>query len=153
MAASKWQIYNSAKKYLLTGVIDLDSGAVRMKLLAGTKAAAVSNYARSLMGSLTHLTTNLSQAIMTVSGYVVASVGSAKQIMFDSTAVIFKATGGNVTSIQYAVIGLSGASAGANKAIGWCKLSSAAFQLSDGNTLTITPNASGYFTLTGGTTA
>lgn len=154
MAASKWQIYNSAKKKLLTGLIDLDSGAVRMKLLSGAKSAAVSNYARILMGSLTHMTTNLSAALMTVSGYVVGSVGSAKQIMFDSTAVIFKATGGAVAaSIQYAVIGVSGASAGSSYAIGWCKLSTAVFGLSDGNTLTITPSATGYFTLTGGTTA
>lgn len=147
MAASKWQIYKTAKKYMITGDIDLDATYVRMKILAGTKAAAVSNYARSTFASLTHLTTNLSQAIMTVSGYAITSL-NASQFMFDSTSVIFKATGGNVTSIQYAVIGISN-----GKAIGWCKLSSAAFQLSDGNTLTITPNANGYFTLGGGVTA
>ena len=152
MAASKWQIYKLAKSRMITGLIDLDSGSVRMKLLAGTKAAAVSNYARGLAGSLTHLTTNLSAATLTVSGYAITSL-NASQFMFDSTAVIFKATGGNVTSIQYAVIYTSGASAGASFAIGWCKLSSAAFQLSDGNTLTVTPNASGYFTLGGGVTA
>jgi uncharacterized membrane protein YuzA (DUF378 family) len=148
MAASKWQVYKTAKKYLITGDIDLDAGFVRMKICKGTKAAAVSNYARSTFASLTHIATaGISQAIMTVSGYAITSL-NASQFMFDSTAVIFKATGSTLTSIQYAVIGISN-----GKAIAWCKLSSAAFSLSDGNTLTITPNASGYFTLGGGVTA
>lgn len=148
MAASKWQVYKTAKKYLITGDIDLDAGTVRMKIIKGTKAATVSNYARSTFASLTHIATaGISQAIMTVSGYAITSL-NASQFMFDSTAVIFKATGSNLTSIQYAVIGISN-----GKAIAWCKLSTAAFQLSDGNTLTITPNASGYFTLGGGVTA
>lgn len=148
MAASKWQIYKSAKKYIMSGDIDLDAGTVRMKIVKGTKAAAVSNYARSTFASLTHIASaGISQAIMTVSGAALTSL-NASQFMFDSTAVIFKATGSNLTSIQYAVIGISG-----GKALAWCKLSTAAFQLSDGNTLTITPNASGYFTLGGGVTA
>lgn len=147
MAASAWRVYNEAKKYLLTGDIDLNTSVVRVKLLAGTKAAAVSDYTRSTFASLTHLTTNLSGAVQSLGGLVVTAGASAKEIKFDSTAMVFKATGGNVTSIQYAVIGVSG-----GKALAWCKLSTAAFSLTDGNTLTITPNASGIFTLTGGTT-
>ena len=147
MAASAWRVYNEAKKYLLTGDIDLNTSVVRIKLLAGTKSAAVSNYTRSTFASLTHLTTNLSGAVQSLAGLVVTAGASAKEIKFDATATVFKATGGNVTSIQYAVIGVSG-----GKALAWCKLSTAAFSLTDGNTLTITPNASGIFTLTGGTT-
>jgi hypothetical protein len=148
MAASKWQIYNEAKKYLLKADLDLDSTAVRVKLLSGAKAATVSDYTRSTFASLTHITTNLKTAIKSLPGLIVTAGASAKAIKFDSTAFIFSASGGTVTSIQYAVIGISN-----GKCLAWCKLSSAVFSLSAGNTLTITPNASGIFTLTGGVTA
>lgn len=146
MAASAWRVYNEAKKYLLTGVIDLDTDAVRIKLCAGTKSAAVSNYTRSTFASLTHITTNLkSPAVKTPGSIVVTASGS--QCEFRSAAVVFTASGGTVTSIQYAVIGIS-----ASQAIAWCKLSTAVFSLTSGNTLTITPAGNGYFALTGGTT-
>lgn len=147
MAASKWQIYNEAKKYLLTADLDLNSTAVRVKLLAGTKSAAVSNYTRSTFASLTHITTNLKTAVKSLPGILVTAGASAKEIKFDSTAMLFSASGGTVTSIQYAVIGISG-----GKALAWSKLSSAVFSLTAGNVLTITPNASGLFTVTGGVT-
>ena len=148
MAASKWQVYNEAKKWLLTGQIDLDTSAMRIKLCAASKSAAVSNYTRSTFASLTAISTNLKgTALRTIAGIVVGSVGSAKQYMFDATANVFTASGGNF-SVQYAVIGVS-----AGKCLAWCKLSSAAIAVTSGNTLTITPSATGFFTLTGGTTA
>jgi hypothetical protein len=147
MAASAWRIYNEGKKYLLTADLDLNGAAVRVKLLAGTKSAAVSNYTRSTFASLTHITTNLGNAILSLPSILVTAGASAKEIKFDSTAFIFSASGGTVTSIQYAVIGISG-----GKALAWCKLTTSVFSLSSGNTLTITPHASGIFTLTGGTT-
>ena len=147
MAATAWRIYNEAKKYLLTADLDLNATTVRVKLLAGTKSAAVSNYTRSTFASLTHIATNLKTAIKAHPGLVLTAGAYAKEIKFDSTAFFFSASGGTVTSIQYAVIGISG-----GKALAWCKLSTAVFSLSAGNTLTITPNASGIFTLTGGTT-
>jgi hypothetical protein len=147
MAASAWRIYNEAKKYLLTSDIDLNGTIIRVKLLAGTKSAAVSNYTRSTFASLTHITGNLGVAIKSLPGLIVTAGASAKEIKFDSTAFIFTASAGNVTSVQYAVIGVSG-----GKCLAWCKLSTAVFTVTVGNTLTITPHASGIFTLTGGTT-
>ncbi len=85
--------------------------------------------------------------VPTPANIYVSAGASAKELRFTFDAVVFTASGGNVTSIQYAVLGISG-----GKALGWCKLSTAVFTLSSGNTLTITPNASGVFTLTGGTT-
>jgi hypothetical protein len=147
MAASNWFAYNEAKKYLLTGDLDLNGGALRMKLLAGTKAAAVSNFTRSTFASLTHIVTNLKAAVKTPGTIVVSAGTSAKETKFTTSAVVFSASGGTVTSIQYAVLGISG-----GKALGWCKLSTAVISLTAGNTLTVTPNASGIFTLTGGVT-
>ncbi len=148
MAASKWQVYNEAKKYLLTGDLDLNAGLMRMKLLKGTKAAAVSDYTRSTFASLPHITSALATPLRTLTNVAVTAGASAKEIKFDFDDEVWTASGGNITSIQYAVIGVSG-----GKALAWCKLSSAAFAVTDTNTLTIQINASGAFTLTGGVTA
>ena len=147
MAASAWRVYNEAKKYMLTADLDLNATTLKVKLLAGTKSAAVSNYTRSTFASLTHIVTNLKTAVKSVPSILVTAGASAKEIKFDSTAMIFSASGGTVTSIQYAVIGISG-----GKVLAWCKLSTAVFSVTAGNTLTITPNASGIFTMTGGVT-
>lgn len=147
MAASAWRVYNEAKKYLLTGDIDLNTSAMRMKICKGTKAAAVSDYTRSTFASLTHETTNLTTPLRTLTNIAVTAGASAKQIKFDADDEIWTASGGAITSIQYAVIGVSG-----GKALAWCKLSTAAIDIGSGSTLTITLNASGIFDLTGGTT-
>jgi hypothetical protein len=148
MAASAWRVYNEAKKYMLTGDIDLNTSALRMKLLKGTKAAAVSDYTRSTFASLTHIATNLGLSVLrTLTNVAVTAGASAKEIKFDFDDEVWTASGGDVTSIQYAVIGVSG-----GKALAWCKLSTAAITVTSGNTLTITIHASGAFTLTGGTT-
>ena len=147
MAAGNWLAYNEAKKYLVTGDLDLNGGALRMKLVSAAKAAAVSNFTRSTFASLTHITTNLKTPVKTPGAIAVTAGTSAKQTKFTTSEVIFSASGGTVTSIQYAVLGISG-----GKALGWCKLSTASFSLAAGNNLSVTPNASGIFTLTGGVT-
>ncbi len=147
MAASAWRVYNEAKKYLLTGDIDLNTSLMRMKICKGTKAAAVSDYTRSTFASLTHETTNLTTPLRTLTNIAVTAGASAKEIKFDFDDEIWTASGGAITSVQYAVIGVSG-----GKALAWCKLSTAAIDIGSGSTLTITINASGAFTLAGGTT-
>ncbi len=147
MAASAWRVYNEAKKFLMTGSIDLDTSAMRMKIVKGTKAAAVSDYTRSTFASLTHATTNITTPLRTLTNVAVTAGASAKEIKFDFDDEVWTASGGNLTSIQYAVIGVSNGAA-----LAWCKLSTAAIDVTSGNTLTITINASGAFTLTGGTT-
>ena len=148
MAASKWMVYNTAKKYMITGDIDLNATTIRMKLMAAAKSAVVSAFTRSTFASLTHIATNLAVPILSVTGNVVTAGTSAKEIKFDSTACVFSASGGAVSCL-YAVIGVSG-----GKAIAWSKLTSTGVvTVTDGNTLTITPAATGYFTLTGGVTA
>lgn len=145
MAASAWRVYNSAKRYLLNGTIDLDTSLLKMKLVKGTAAANVSDYTRSTFASVTGLPSNTAQKTLTALSVTVGA--SAKVARFDVADVVFTASGGNATSVQYAVIGVSG-----GKALCWCQLSSAVFTVSSGNTLTITINASGVFELTGGTT-
>ena len=150
MAASAWRVYNEAKKYLLTADLDINAATMRIKLIKGTAAANVSDYTRSTWASLVGLTApgNIpGSAVQSLTGLAVTAGASAKEIKFDATDPVFTASGGTATSIQYAVIGISG-----GKCLAWCKLSTAAFAVTTGNTLTLQFNASGIFTLTGGVT-
>lgn len=145
MAASAWRVYNEAKKYMLTADADINAATVRVKLVSGASAAAVSDYTKSTFADCGTAVANTN--IITLSAIAVTAGASAKEIKFDADDTIFTASGGNASSVQYAVIGISG-----GKAIAWCKLSTAAFTVTSGNTLTLQYNASGIFTLTGGTT-
>ena len=145
MAASAWRAYNEAKKYLLTADLDLNAATMRIKLVKGTAAANVSAYTRSTFASITGLPSNTSVKALT--DPIVTAIAGSATIKFDATDMVFTASGGDATSVQYAVIGISG-----GKALGWCKLSTAAFAVTSGNTLTIAFNANGIFTLAGGTT-
>lgn len=148
MAATAWTLYNEAKKYMLTADLDLDAALMRIKIVKGTAAANVSDYTRSTFASITGAPSNLkAPAIKSLTGLLITAGASAKIIKFDATDPIFTASGGTATSVQYAVIGISG-----GKALCWSKLSTAAFSITAGNTLTITLNASGIFTLSGGVT-
>ncbi len=148
MAATAWTVYNEAKKYLLTADLDLNAATMRIKLVKGTAAADVSDYTVSQFGDISGAPSNLkAPAIKSLTGLLITAGASAKAIKFDATDPIFTASGGNATSVQYAVIGISG-----GKALCWCKLSTAAFDMTSGNTITSQLNTSGIFTLTGGVT-
>lgn len=147
MAASAWRVYNEAKKYMLTADADINAATMRVKIIKGGGAATVSNYATSTFASAGSGAAAANMAIKSLASIVVTAGASAKQIKFDAADPVFTASGGDATSCQYGVIGLSG-----GKAIAWCKLSTAAFNVTSTNTLTLTLNASGIFDLTGGTT-
>lgn len=149
MAASKWQVYNEAKKYILDDTIPLTTAAIRMKLVKGTDAATVSNFTRSSFASSTGTAIALSgtTTVRTPGSLAILSV-NASTYAFDSADVVFTMSAAQ-TSILYAVLGVS-----AGKAIAWCKLTSTgSISVGAGSTLTVTINANGYFTLSGGTTA
>ena len=70
-----------------------------------------------------------------------ASVATDKY-RFDSTAVIWTATGGTIPNVKYAVIYKSGGAL-----VCMSKLTTSQFTLAEDNTLTVTPSASGIFEL------
>jgi len=145
MAASAWRVYNEAKKYFWNGGIDLDSAAVRVKLIKGLSAAAVSNYTRSTFNSCgTAIVLSGTTNVRTPANVSVRMTDtSAAAFDFDALILTISAA---TTSVQYAVIGVSN-----SYAIAWCKLSDTAFSVGAGSTVTITPNGC-VFKVTGGTT-
>lgn len=154
MAAGTWKIYAKAKKYIGAGTITLGAGVFKMCLHRASASAAI------LALSTRSTWASIPGEISARGGYVAGgrnlgpatgqwTVGaSAKQYKFTYTTagLVFTASGSALNNIKYAVIRNS-TGAGAGKVLCFCTLSTAAFTISSPNTLTITPNASGVFTL------
>jgi len=153
MAASAWQLYNSAKSHIGNGTITLGAGVFKMVL---AKAASnASTFTLSVFGSLTN-------EVAAAGGYVAGGRNlvpataqwvqgaSAKQQKFtmSSIGLAFTASGASIVDIKYAIIRNSVSSAASGKLLCWCQLSSANFTVASPNTLTVLPATTGIFTLT-----
>lgn len=158
MAASGLVFYNKAKQYLMDGTIDLSvDGDFFVQL-----ASSASNASTFTLSTLASLTNRLSSARgYTLSGHIVtaqtwAAGASAKEYRFDGSVLKWSANGGNLgsasagTNTKFAVlVCVTGTSAKhtANKLVGWWRLSTSGFDVTAGNSLTITPSANGLFEL------
>lgn len=134
MAVGTWAVFQKAKKKLGNGTITL-SGAKRLVLLKTYPSLAV-----SLLGSLTQVSEangySSSGKALENEAWTVSS-GGAGTWKFDADNFVITATGGNITSIKAAAIITSGASAGACHGVCVVSLTSTAFTLNSGSTLTI----------------
>ena len=155
MAASAWQLYNEAKKYIGNGTITLGAGVFKMVL-----ATAASNASTFTLSAYSEITNEIAGSAGT-NGYIQGgrnlvpataqwTVGaSAKQMKFtmSSVGLAFTASGASLVDIKYAILRNStGATAG--RLLCWCQLSSSQFTVTSPNTLTVLPAATGIFTLT-----
>jgi len=158
MAAGTWKIYAKAKQFLGNGTIVLGVGGDVFKLCLLKQSATALGIA-SLSTKSTWSELELDE-ISQRGGYVTGgrnlvpntglwTVGtSAKEYKFtySTTGVVFTANGSDLIDIRFAVIRNStGASAG--KLLCFCSLSTLEFTISNPNTLTILPAATGVFTL------
>lgn len=143
MAAGAWQFYNSAKKYLMDGTIDLDTDTFRMALFT-----SASNAATDTLSTYASVNSEVTEQFGYSSSGKAMSVtwgqgASAKEQRFDATAVVWSAVGGDINSVKYAVI----FEVGNGKLVCRSALSTAQFNVTSGNTLTVTPSANGIFEL------
>ena len=155
MAASAWQLYNEAKKYIGNGSITLGAGVFKMVL-----AQSASNASTFTLSAYSEITNEIAGSAGT-NGYIQGgrnlvpataqwTVGaSAKQMKFtmSSIGLAFTASGASLVNIKYAILRNStGATAG--RLLCWCQLSSSQFTVASPNTLTVLPATTGIFTLT-----
>lgn len=154
MAAGTWKIYAKAKKLIGAGTITLGAGVFKMSLHRTSASAAI------LVLSTRSTFASIPGEISATGGYVAGgrnlvpataqwTVGaSAKQYKFTYTTIglVFTGSGAALNNIRYALIRNS-TGAGAGKVLCFCTLSTAAFTIANGNTLTISPAATGVFTL------
>jgi hypothetical protein len=151
MAASAWQLYNSAKKYIGNGTITLGAGVFKMVL--ATSASNASTFTLTAYSQITNeisatggYTTGGKNLVPATAYWTVGA--SAKQMKFTMSTVglAFTASGASLTNIKYAILRNStGATAG--RLLCFCQLSSSQFTVTSPNTLTVLPAATGIFTL------
>ncbi len=154
MAAQAWKFYNMAREFLLDNTIDIDGAAFRMSLYqsAASFATATLSTRNELSGAGNEVSeeNGYSSSGKTVSASTWITGGSAAVRRFDSTAVVWTATGGTIVNIKGAVVWVSAGAGqtGSEKLLIFASLTSSEFTLAQGNTLTITPSATGVFELT-----
>lgn len=154
MAAGKWKLYDLAKKYLADGTHDLDDTTNwRIALFLSTSNANTLSVGTAVYGDLTNEHANANG--YTTGGVALLSetwTNSAGTITFDAGDVVWTASGGPITA-RYAVIYKNATVNSIVKPLLCvCVLDTAPADVTAtaGNTLTITMNASGLFTLSGG---
>ena len=146
MAAQAFKLYNRAIHKLGTGTIVLP-GAVRIALVGS--AGNFATRTLSLMGAITDQVTEgngYSSSGKALASEVWTAGASAGQIKFDAADPVWTATGGAINSIKGVCLVMSGASAGLCHMLAYASLTSTAFNLSSGNTLTLQFNSLGCFT-------
>lgn len=153
MAAGKWKLYDLAKKYLADGTFDMDaSSSWKMALFLSTSNADTLGGSNDVYGDLTNEHSN-------ANGYTTGGVAltnptwnnSSGTITFDIDDAQWTASGGSITA-RFAVIYWNGTLNSIVKPLLCvCLLDTtpADVTATTGNTLTITINASGVFTLSG----
>lgn len=146
MAVGAWTVYNKAKKKIGNGTLSLASTVYRMTLhtSAMRTALTLSTYA-SLSGEVSEAN-GYSSSGKALTNEVWTTGTSAGQYKFDADDTFWSATGA-ISNIKYAVIWISGASAGARHVLCRSQLSSSPFSISSGNRLTIQEATTGILTL------
>lgn len=143
MAASAWAFYDSFKEDLGDGTIDLDTQNFWISL-----HTSASNAATDTLSAFASVTGEIADGNgYSTSGKVLSAVtwaagASAGETRFDATARVWTASGGSISNIKYAVLRNS-----AGNLVARSQLSTSQFDVTTGNTLTITPSANGIFEL------
>jgi hypothetical protein len=146
MAAQAFKLYNRAIRKLGAGTIALP-GAVRVALVGS--AGNFATRTLSLFGSQSDQVTEgngYSSSGKALASEVWTAGASAGQIKFDAADPVWTATGGAINSIKACVLFMSAASAANCHVLARASLTSTAFNLASGNTLTLQFNSSGVFT-------
>jgi hypothetical protein len=150
-AAGKWKMYESAKLAWANGTIDFDSHSFKINLYLST-----SNANTLTAATITQLS-DITNQVATNFGYTqntkavtITTANSSGTITIDETTnPVWTASGGSITA-RFAVI--YDDTHASDMPIAVCLLDTAPADVTatDGNTFTITQNASGIFTLSGG---
>ncbi len=145
MAATAWKLYNKSKKNLCKALINLSAGPFRLHLFT----TGASSLTISILSSVTTQVSSgngYGSTGLTLAGITWTAGANASTIRFNYTPALFWSATGTISNIKYAVIAVSGTG---GKLLCYSKLSTASFNVTTGNRLTITPAATGVFNLTG----
>lgn len=151
MAAGAWQIYAAAKKKLGTGVMVLNGGVFKMSLFRNSASATITSLSSKSIWSQIAGQISLRGAY-TTGGKTLASLvwstgASAKQYKWSHASRVFSACASTMSNIRYALIHKSAGAVTSGHILCYCCLSTASFNITGPNTLTVNAHANGVFTL------
>ena len=152
MAAQAWKIYREAKKKLGTAALALSTGTFKMSLYRNSASGTITSLStisvKSSVAGEISATGGYAAGGKAIAGVIWTTGASALQIKwsYQTSGLVFTASGAALNNIRYALLYKS-ASAGGGPVVCYASLSSAAFTISSGNTLTILPASGGVFTL------
>lgn len=155
MAAGKWKLYDLAKKYIGDGTHDLDDTTNwKVALFLSTSNCNTLSVGTATYGDLTNEHAN-------ANGYTTGGVAlttetwtnSSGTITFDAADPVWTASGGSIVARFAVVYRNATVNSIVKPLLCVCLLDTtpADVTATSGNTLTITMNASGLFTLSGAT--
>ena len=157
MAAGTWKVFTRAKRLIGSGSITLGAGVFKMTLHRASASANLLKNTNTGISTFASVPGEISARGTYVAGglnlppatgkWTVDGTSSAKmKFSYSTGGRTFKASTSALNNIKYAVIRNS-TGAGAGKVLCYVTLSTAAFTISSGNTLTITPVTAGVFSL------
>ena len=148
MAASAWSVFWTAKHRLGETGFTLSGGKFRMSLHKTSASANLLSGNVSTFGSVSFMA---SGGAVNVEGQTLDSVtwtGAAGVETFDSANEVYSPVNSALTSVRYAVIRLSASAVTSGFPLCYAALSTTAFDVGAGSTLTVQMATSGIFTLT-----
>jgi hypothetical protein len=145
MAASAWTMFPRGRHHI--GTQTLSAGTYRLSLHKSAASTNLSASGLTQFGSVGNECTGGGYSA-TALGNIAWTAGTSANISkWDCSDIVITASGSDITNVRFAVIRLStGASQGLP--ICYAALSTTAFTVSTGNTLTIQLATTGIFTLT-----
>ncbi len=146
MAASAWAFWNEAKHRLCNSEINLSAGPFRLALYSSATSGSINTATLTIQSELG---TEVSGGTYNAGGLTLAGLSwsdTAGTSTFDVTDPIFTASGSAMSNVRFGVIVKSiGATSG--YLLCWSALSTAQFDVTTSNTLTVQMHANGVFTL------
>ena len=145
MAASAWKVFDIAKFKIGVGSLNLSAGPFRMSLHRSSASTNISG-AITVWGSIADECSGGGYSALTLSGLSWKEGVSAGVQLFNFTDPVFTASASILSAVRYAVVYKSTAASSGIPLI-YAALSTAEFNVTTSNTLTIQLATTGAFTL------
>ena len=150
MAATAWAFYHEAKHKLCVGDTSGFNLSADVFNIALFKTAATTPADDQTLSLLSQISNECTGGAYATGGKTLSNTSWTTTAMsvqkFDGDDWVITASGSAITSVLFAAI-CNSLSAGGGYLLCYSQLSTAAFDVSSGNTLTIQMNAAGIFTL------
>ena len=149
MSAGKWKIYEQAKLDIVNGLIDFDTHSFKINLYLSTSNCNTLSGTTTLASLTNQVATKYGYTQDTKAVTISTAQASGTVTVDETTNPVWTASGGSITA-RYAVI--YDDTHASKQAVCVCLLDTtpADVTATSGNTFTITMNASGLFTISGG---